>query len=79
MEIVALVLVFVALTAQSFLMMRWVKREMQQPSEHVGFSVFKANKASKKPKVRDELAAWRQEQNEKYEWEAELKKKENKR
>ena len=78
MGFIALGLVIVVLLAQSYLMWRFLKRDIQQPSEQNDFSGFRLRKASKRPRVRDELAAWRQEQNEKYEWEAELKKKENK-
>ena len=33
------------------------------------------SKKAKKPTVRDEIAGWRQEQEERYEWESELRKK----
>jgi hypothetical protein len=78
-EWAALGLSVCCLLAQIWLLRRSVVKDDQQSQQEVGFSVFKPAKASKKPRVRDELAAWRAEQEEKHEWEASLRQKENQR
>ncbi len=79
MEWAALVIAVLTLIAQGVLWWRFLRQDIHAPQQQIGFPVFKANKACKRPRVRDELAAWRQEQAEKYEWEAELKSKEDRR
>ncbi len=80
MESAAFGLAVVCLIGQGYLWYRFYAiciRDVTRPERDVGFSVFKPAKASKRPRVRDELAAWRVEQEERYEWESKLREKEN--
>jgi hypothetical protein len=73
MEWAALGLIVCCLLAQIWLLKRSVVRDMQQPQQQSGFSVLSPKKGPKRPRVRDELAAWRAEQEEKHDWEQKLR------
>jgi hypothetical protein len=73
MEWAALGLSVCCLLAQIWLLRRSVVRDVQQPQQQSGFSVLSPKKEPKRPRVRDELAAWRAEQEEKHDWEQKLR------
>lgn len=79
MDVATLIIVSCVLFAQIWLMWRWIKEYRRNEVDTFEPPFVKPRGKHKVPVVRDEVAAWRREQEEKFAWESQLKQKENRR
>lgn len=77
MEWVPLILGIILSIIQIYLIWNWKRCETRADKGQFQFVEKKPAKGLKRPRVRDELAGWRQEQEERYEWEQKLRERES--